>query len=349
MVAYLKTLLAVSATVLSLSTGVLADCSSYGVDYSNGGAYYIDGTSNTYFSFITIFQGCTQESISPILVDPDNNQYACSAISTTPAGAQETSTCGIPFSAMKSGTWKIIVSGDQIAVQRTITLTVGAPQTSTVVATPTIVLGITTTPRAKTIVNTLGQTETLILVPKTITANCNGGNGATQTITNIQAGRTQTVTSTITRTATDGVKTSQYQTTVTTAASCHYPSNKRDLNRMQSVMATTVTITETTYTVTQTRVSTAPAFTTTEVVFKTITATITPSPSTVCANGGGGNQPGATVTVTRGGTGVVTQTNIVYQTTKVSGTVWVGQTQYTTITNAPSATACWRAGGWYGA
>lgn len=128
----MRTLLAVAATVLSLSQGALADCSSYGVDYANGGAYYIDGSSNQYFSFITIFQSCTQESISPILVDPDNNQYACSAVSTLPAGAQQTSTCGIPFSAMKSGTWKIIVAGDQIAVQRTITLTVGIPQTSTV-------------------------------------------------------------------------------------------------------------------------------------------------------------------------------------------------------------------------
>jgi len=34
---------------------------------------------------------------------------------------------------MKSGTWRIIVAGDQIAVQRSITLTVGIPQTSTVV------------------------------------------------------------------------------------------------------------------------------------------------------------------------------------------------------------------------
>ncbi|KJR84532.1 uncharacterized protein SPSK_09258 [Sporothrix schenckii 1099-18] len=344
MVAQMKTLLAVAATLLSLTTGALADCSSYGVDYANGGAYYIDGSSNQYFSFITIFQGCSKESISPILVDTDNNQYACSAISTTPAGTQQTSTCGIPFSAMKSGTWKIIVSGDQIAVQRTITLTVGVPQTSTVIATPTIVLGITTTPRAKTIVNTVGQTQTLILVPQTVTANCNNNNGVTQTITNYPAGRTQTVTTTITRTATNGVTTSQYQTTVTTAASCHYPSNKRDVNSMQSVMATTVTITETTRTVTQTRVSTAPVPTTTEVVFRTITATITPSPSTVCANGGNG-RPGAVVTVTRGGNGgVATQTDIVYQTTRVPGTVWVG-----TISNGPSATACWRAGGWYGA
>jgi hypothetical protein len=34
-----------------------ADCTSYGVDYSNGGSYYIDGSSNQYFSFITVFQG----------------------------------------------------------------------------------------------------------------------------------------------------------------------------------------------------------------------------------------------------------------------------------------------------
>lgn len=32
-------------------------CTSYGVDYSNNGAYYIDGSSNEYFTFITVFQG----------------------------------------------------------------------------------------------------------------------------------------------------------------------------------------------------------------------------------------------------------------------------------------------------
>lgn len=34
-----------------------AACTSYGVDYSSGGSYYIDGTSNQYFSFVTVFQG----------------------------------------------------------------------------------------------------------------------------------------------------------------------------------------------------------------------------------------------------------------------------------------------------
>jgi hypothetical protein len=40
-----------------------AACSSYGVDYSNGGAYYIDGSSNQYFSFITVFQGRVRASL----------------------------------------------------------------------------------------------------------------------------------------------------------------------------------------------------------------------------------------------------------------------------------------------
>jgi hypothetical protein len=40
-----------------LSVKVLADCVSYGIDYANGGAYYIDGSSQQYFTFVTVFQG----------------------------------------------------------------------------------------------------------------------------------------------------------------------------------------------------------------------------------------------------------------------------------------------------
>lgn len=35
----------------------LAACSSYGVDYVNGGSYDIDSSSNDNFTFTTIFQG----------------------------------------------------------------------------------------------------------------------------------------------------------------------------------------------------------------------------------------------------------------------------------------------------
>jgi hypothetical protein len=331
------------ALLALLSVKVLADCVSYGIDYANGGAYYIDASSSQYFTFITVFQGCNQESINPILVGPDNSQYACSTINTTPGGNQVTSTCGIPYSAMKSGNWKIIMSGQQVQVQRTMTFTVGVPQTITVTATPTIVLGITSTPRAATVLTTVQQTQTLILVPATVTAACNGQQ---VTVTNIPRGPTITLTSTIIRTATDGARTSFYTTTVSTSAVCHYPTKKRDLEERaaDAVAAVTVTYTQTTYTVTQTLVTTLAPTTTTELVMRTITATVAPPAATVCAGGG---RPGQTVTVNPPGA-TVTQTNIVYQTTHLSGTVWVGQTQFTTFTNAASATACWRAGGWYG-
>ncbi|KAK3394867.1 hypothetical protein B0H63DRAFT_556017 [Podospora didyma] len=323
-----------------------AACTSYGVDYSNGGAYNIDATSNQYFTFITVFQGCNQETISPVLVGPDGNEYACSAIRTQPAGTQVTSTCGIPFSAMRSGTWKIIVSGDQIATQRSITLTAGAPQTQWITATPTVVVGYTITARPTTVVSTLSQTQSLILVPQTITANCNGG---TRTVTVFPQGPTITVRSTIVRTATDGQVTSFYTTTILSTAYCHLPTGlgKREAVATAVVVAAvTSTYTQTTYTVTSTILTTIPARTTTELVLKTVTATITPAPSTVCANG---NNPGTTVTVSRGTPVTVTDTSLIYQTTQLSGTLWVGETKYTTYTNQASATACWRAGGWFGA
>lgn len=40
-----------------LATRALGQCTSYGVDYANGGEYNIDSTSNDYFSFVTIFTG----------------------------------------------------------------------------------------------------------------------------------------------------------------------------------------------------------------------------------------------------------------------------------------------------
>ncbi|KAK0733322.1 hypothetical protein B0T26DRAFT_842399, partial [Lasiosphaeria miniovina] len=198
-----------------------AACTSYGVDYSNGGTYNIDGSSNQYFSFVTVFQGCNQESINPVLVGPDQNEYACSAIRTQPAGTQVTSTCGIPYSAMQSGTWRIIVSGDQIATQRTVKLVVGLPQTTWITATPTVVIGYTVTARAQTVISTLSQTQTLILVPPTVTAPCTGG---TRTVTSYPQGPTTTVWSTVVRTATDGQETSYWTTTVAATAVCHYPS-----------------------------------------------------------------------------------------------------------------------------
>ena len=39
---------------------------------------------------------------------------------------------GIPFSAMRSGEWRILLAGEEVQVQRSITLTVGEPEVETV-------------------------------------------------------------------------------------------------------------------------------------------------------------------------------------------------------------------------
>jgi hypothetical protein len=56
---------------------------------------------------------------------------------------------------------------------------------------------------------------------------------------------------------------------------------------------------------------------------KLTTCDSNPAPQTQCANGG---RPGqvVTVTVNQGGAATATQTNIVYSTTHLTGTVWVG-------------------------
>ncbi|KAI6256882.1 hypothetical protein MCOR27_001026 [Pyricularia oryzae] len=328
---------------LSLCLGAIAQsCTSYGVDYSNGGSYYIDSSSNDYFSFVSEFQGCYRESISPVLIDPDNNQYACSAIEIGDSGAKVTSLCYIPFSAMRTGQWKLVLAGRQISTQRTINLKVGPLATTTVTATPTVIVGITSTPRAITIVSTIFKTETLVLPPKTTTRDCNIGQ--TQTVTVYPPTRTVTTQSIVTRTSTAGPVTKALTTTLVTTAKCHWPTKKPGLQAMAAITATTVTVTQTTSTVTYTSITTLPTPTTTEITLKISTQTITPPPLTACNS----NKPGATVTITRGTASVITETKVVYITTTVTGTVFVGSTVYSTATNPISATACWRAGGWYG-
>ncbi|KAI0019264.1 hypothetical protein F4780DRAFT_747733 [Xylariomycetidae sp. FL0641] len=365
-------------TGLRVVVTALAECTSYGIDYTNGGSYDIDASSDEYFAFTTAFQGCEEESIAPVLIAPSGDQYVCSAIMTTPQGAEVVSTCGIPYSSMSTGTWRIQLTGSDIAVQRTITLTVGTPETIVITATPTVIEGVTSTPPASTIFTTIAtQTQTLILAPGTVTKPCAG---PTQTVTITPKAPTIIYSSTIIRTVTDQEVTRHITTTVTQTAKCHYPTSKSDQPHrpticigftcsddiqadsdrrgadmavatptatdrpLDNVAATTVTVTETTLTVTSTSVTTLEPATETEEVFATITSISTPAPSTICSGG----RPGTTKTITKPWV-TITQTNIVYSTDHVTGTVMVGETKYSVSTPSKSATACWRAGGWMGA
>ncbi|KAI1467795.1 uncharacterized protein F4812DRAFT_427609 [Daldinia caldariorum] len=351
-----------------------AACSSYGVDYVNGGTYDIDPSSNDDFTFTTTFQGCDQESVQPVVVDPSSIVHSCSNITTTPAGTQVTSTCELKYSEMTTGIYRIVLTGNTIRFQRTIALIVGVPEVVTVTATPTVVVGVTSTPEATTIYKTITKTLTSTLPPATATIPCDG---TTQTVTITPTEPTVTSTSSITRTVTDGKVTSYSTTTITKTAYCHYltppkpgpdpticiglaclptvgipispetaaaTGNANVVATAASVAATTVTVTETTYTVTSTSVTTVPPSTTTEDVYQTIIATVTPAPTTKCDD----SRPPRTVTITRP-FATFTQTDIAYITTHVEATVWVGQTSYKTSTNKSSKTSCSRNGGWYGA
>lgn len=57
--ASLRWLWALSLALVATRVGAQTNpsCSSFGVDYANGGRYNIDGGSNQYFSFATVFQG----------------------------------------------------------------------------------------------------------------------------------------------------------------------------------------------------------------------------------------------------------------------------------------------------
>lgn len=93
---------------------VSAECQSYGVDYVDGESYFINTESPDYFSFVTEFEGmansripsqsfansivsfiigCTAEdTVKPLVVDPNGDEYFCSDIKTVPNSEYQQST-----------------------------------------------------------------------------------------------------------------------------------------------------------------------------------------------------------------------------------------------------------------
>ncbi|KAI0528232.1 hypothetical protein F5B22DRAFT_27530 [Xylaria bambusicola] len=375
-----------------LVTGYLAlrasaACAVYGVDYSNGGSYNIDPSSDASFTFTTIFQTCVQESIKPVLVDPTGHQYTCSAINTTPDGQEQKSTCGIAYSSMSSGQWKIVLSGTNVAVQRVINLTLVSPSTVTVTATPTVIVGITSTPNPTTIFSTIGtQTQTLILAPGTVTTPCIG---STTTLTVTPTKATSVTVSTIVRTTTDAIVTRESTTTVVKTAYCHYtddggwpapppnticvglacgyppdlPTPTICVGFSCGKQTGTVPDTPTTSSVEVLKIL-ATTITVTETTYTVTQTSITQLPAPTVTESVikittatvtpqpstvcGGQKPGVTISLTLP-QATVTQTSLSYSTRHATGTVTVVSTKTSVTTNARSATSCWLNGGWMGA
>ncbi|KAL2350175.1 hypothetical protein BJ546DRAFT_1069477 [Cryomyces antarcticus] len=138
-------------------------CYSYGMDYQNGGSYFINSLSTDAWTFVSQFEGCQTDVANNILVDPNGDELQCTNTNLTPNDVDQMSTCGA---------WSVLIisnngNGDPIAYERDFSLTVGPQATSTY--TPTVTLSATTTPLVN-VTSTTTQTDTTVLAPVTITS-----------------------------------------------------------------------------------------------------------------------------------------------------------------------------------
>lgn len=59
-------------------------CRSYGLDFTDGGAFFQNIASTANFTAHQDFTGCQPDVADNILVDPDGNQYLCDNTPMTP-------------------------------------------------------------------------------------------------------------------------------------------------------------------------------------------------------------------------------------------------------------------------
>ncbi|KIY00523.1 uncharacterized protein Z520_04208 [Fonsecaea multimorphosa CBS 102226] len=224
--------------ILCLVTGLLAlagksaaECDSYGYDFvNNGGPYCIHTTSTAYFSFGTEFFGCqpsdVQGSVTPILVDPNSDEYFCSDIAVQPDGEDMVSTCNVPGNEvtknnMFSGDWTIVIEGLTFAWMRSFSIIAAPPVVVT--TTPTATFTVTSTP-STTITTTITNVYSTTASPSTVTVPTTT---TTRTITTTPPQVTVYWTSTITRTRTTRVFSKTISTTTVTT-SCKTQTPARD-------------------------------------------------------------------------------------------------------------------------
>ena len=125
-------------------------CYAYGIDFQNGGDYFINTLSNESFTCVSQFEGCNEGQASIMLVNDDTgDEYECSSVDTMPDNTDRLSTCPILKNQMTSGDWSILAlgnngNGNPFAWERDFSLQCGPQQTTYV--TPTVTLTITSTP-----------------------------------------------------------------------------------------------------------------------------------------------------------------------------------------------------------
>lgn len=87
-------------------------CYSYGVDFVDEGHYFLNSLSTERFSAVNTFKGCNTGDADILLVDPDNAEYLCDDVPTTPDDTKQISTCPIQKKQMSSGHWLLLITGN---------------------------------------------------------------------------------------------------------------------------------------------------------------------------------------------------------------------------------------------
>lgn len=119
-------------------------CTTYGVDFQDGGSYFINTNSNESFTFVSKFEGCQNDTASLQLVDKDtSDQWDCSSVPTVPDNTPELSTCQVLKSRIVSGQYLIIAlgnngNGQPFSYQREFHIDAGPQQTITAYPTRTV-------------------------------------------------------------------------------------------------------------------------------------------------------------------------------------------------------------------
>lgn len=130
-------------------------CSTSGVNYQDGGDYFINTNSNQAFLIVSTFSGCNNDTADVSLVNESTgDQYDCGKVLTVLNGIPQTATCPILKSQFTSGTYLIITvgnngNGQPFAFQRQITIRAGTQQTITRYSTATITITPTVTVNCK--------------------------------------------------------------------------------------------------------------------------------------------------------------------------------------------------------
>lgn len=136
-------------------TNTSSVCSTSGVNYQDGGDYFINTNSNQAFLIVSTFSGCNNDTADVSLVNESTgDQYDCGQVLTVPNGVPQTATCPILKSQFTSGTYLIITVGNNgdgqpFAYQRQITIRAGTQQTITRYSTATITIIPTVTVNCK--------------------------------------------------------------------------------------------------------------------------------------------------------------------------------------------------------